>query len=172
MNDAYRPCAGIAMINRDGEVFIGRRIKGRAVPERAGFDWQMPPGGIDEGETPLRAARRELYEETNVSSVSLIAEAPEWLSYDLPAGLGGRWQGRYRGQTQKWFLFRVEGADSEIDIDRPAAGDHHAEFQEWRWERWEALPALIVPFKREVYQKVVALFAPIARGIRAPSGGP
>ena len=164
-NDAYRPCVGIALINRQGEVFAGRRIKGREDPELAGFDWQMPQGGIDEGELPLEAARRELLEETNVSSVSLIAEAPEWLSYDLPANLGGRWRGRYRGQTQKWFLFRFEGADSEIDIGRPAGGDHHPEFREWRWERWEALPSLVVPFKREVYQKVVAIFAPIARGV-------
>jgi len=168
----YRRCAGAALINRDGDVFIGRRKKSREAPELSAFDWQMPQGGIDEGETPLQAARRELYEETNVSSVSLIAEAPEWFSYDLPTGLGGRWQGRYRGQTQKWFLFRFEGSESEIDIDRPADGDHAAEFRAWRWERWEALPALIVPFKREVYEKVVAVFAPIARAARAPPSSP
>jgi len=163
MNDAYRPCAGIALINRDGDVFIGRRKKDRENPDLAGFDWQMPQGGIDEGETPLQAATRELLEETNVSSATLIAEAPDWFRYDLPPGLGGRWQGRYRGQTQKWFLFHFDGPDSEIDIDRPAGAENHAEFREWRWERWEALPELIVPFKREVYRKVVALFAPIGR---------
>ena len=126
---------------------------------------EQPQGGIDEGETPLQAARRELYEETNVSSASLIAEAPDWFSYDLPTGFGGRWQGRYRGQRQKWFLFGFDGDESEIDIDRPASGDHEAEFRAWRWERWEALPRLIVPFKREVYEKVVAVFAPIARAL-------
>jgi putative (di)nucleoside polyphosphate hydrolase len=160
----YRRSAGIALINPDADVFIGRRKKSREDPELGEFDWQMPQGGIDEGETPLGAARRELYEETNVSSISLIAEAPEWFSYDLPGSLGGRWQGRYRGQTQKWFLFRFEGPDSEIEIDRPVGGHHAAEFRAWRWERWEALPELVVPFKREVYEKVVALFAPIARG--------
>ena len=159
----YRRSAGVALVNRDGDVFIGRRKKSREDPELGAFDWQMPQGGIDQGETPLQAARRELYEETNVSSASLIAEAPDWFSYDLPKALGGRWQGRYRGQTQKWFLFGFDGDESEIDIDRPAGGHHAAEFRAWRWERWEALPALVVPFKREVYEKVVALFAPLAR---------
>jgi putative (di)nucleoside polyphosphate hydrolase len=159
----YRPCAGIALINRDGDVFIGRRKKSREARELGDFEWQMPQGGIDEGETPLQAARRELYEETNVSSATLIAEAPDWFSYDLPTDLGGRWKGHFRGQTQKWCLFRFDGSDSEIDIHRPAGGHHPAEFRAWRWERWEALPALIVPFKREVYEKVVAVFAPIAR---------
>ena len=115
----YRRSAGVALINRDGDVFIGRRKKSREDPELGGFDWQMPQGGIDEGETPLQAARRELYEETNVSSASLIAEAPDWFSYDLPTGFGGRWQGRYRGQRQKWFLFGFDG-DEFGNRHRPA----------------------------------------------------
>ena len=163
----YRRSAGVALVNPHGLVFIGERMKSREAPGPAlnGFEWQMPQGGIDGGESPLEAARRELYEETNVKSAALIAEAPDWWSYDLPRELAGRWRGRYRGQTQKWFLFRFDGPDSEINVDFPANGHHAAEFRAWRWERWEALPALVVPFKREVYEKVVAFFAPIARVI-------
>ena len=123
----------------------------------------MPQGGIDEGESPLEAARRELFEETNASSVSLIAEAADWLSYDLPPeALTGRWKGRYRGQTQKWFAFRFEGADREIDIERPGGGRFDPEFEDWRWAPIETTPQLVVPFKRPVYEAVVALFANIA----------
>ncbi len=161
----YRRCAGVALVNAAGAVFIGRRKKERDAPELAGRDWQMPQGGIDEGESPLHAAKRELYEETNVAKVALLAEAPQWLSYDLPGEAGGRWRGRYRGQTQKWFLFRHLGPESEIDIHLPAAGKHAAEFRDWRWEQWEALPDLVVPFKRDVYVEIVKLFAPIARGV-------
>jgi putative (di)nucleoside polyphosphate hydrolase len=158
----YRRSAGVALINRDGAVFIGRRKKTREAGLVIGHEWQMPQGGIDDGEEPFAAALRELYEETNVSSASLIAEAPQWLSYDLPDDARGRWRGRYRGQTQKWFLMRFEGADSEIDIERPAGGAHAPEFDAWRWERLETLPALVVPFKRKVYEGVVAAFAPLA----------
>ncbi len=164
---SYRRCAGVALVNRDGDVFIGRRKKERGSPALAGSEWQMPQGGIDDGESPLEAARRELHEETNVRNATLLAEAPNWLSYDLPAKAGGRWHGLYRGQTQKWFLFRFDGPESEIDIHFPAGGKHDAEFREWRWERFEALPALVVPFKRDVYVAVVDFFAPIARGLRA-----
>jgi putative (di)nucleoside polyphosphate hydrolase len=161
----YRRCAGVALANRGGEVFIGRRKKERGTAVFNHRDWQMPQGGIDEGESPLEAAKRELYEETNVRSAALLAEAPRWLSYDLPAEAGGRWKGRYRGQTQKWFLFRFEGPESEIDIHHPAGGHHAAEFREWRWERFEALPDLVVPFKRTVYEEIVAFFAPLARSL-------
>ena len=158
----YRRSAGVALLNRDGAVFIGRRKKSREGLV-VGHEWQMPQGGIDEGEEPYDAALRELFEETNVSSASLIAEAPQWLSYDLPDNARGRWRGRYRGQTQKWFLMRFEGEDSEIDIERPAGGAHAPEFDAWRWERLEALPSLVVPFKRRVYEDVVAAFAELAR---------
>ncbi len=159
----YRRGAGVALVNRDGAVFIGRRKKSREAGLVAGHEWQMPQGGIDDGEAPYDAALRELFEETNVSSASLIAEAPQWLSYDLPDNARGRWRGRYRGQTQKWFLMRFEGEDSEIDIERPAGGGHAPEFDAWRWEVLEALPNLVVPFKRRVYEGVVAAFAPLAR---------
>ncbi len=162
----YRRSAGVALIDARARVFIGQRVKSREATLLAGHEWQMPQGGIDAGESPLEAAGRELYEETNVSSVSLIAEAPDWWSYDLPPEMGGRWRARYRGQTQKWFLFRFDGHESEINVDFPAGGHHAAEFRDWRWEEWEALPDLVVPFKREVYLEVVAFFAPIALGLQ------
>ena len=156
----YRRSAGVALLNRDGAVFVGRRKKMHGAGPLAGHEWQMPQGGVDEGEEPIEAALRELHEETNVSSATLIAEAPQWLNYDLPDEARGRWRGRYRGQTQKWFLLRFTGEDAEIDIERPAGGAHPAEFDAWRWERLEALPALVVPFKRKVYEEVVSAFAP------------
>src|SRR5271154_6886813 len=157
----YRRSAGIALINRDADVLIGRRKKSREDPELGGFDWQMPQGGIDEGETPLAAARRELHEETNVRSATLIAEAPEWLAYDLPEGARGRFGGRFSGRTQKKNLFRFTGGDGEIDVNRPADGVNGPEFSAWRWERWATLPDLVVPFKREVYLQVAAWFSPL-----------
>jgi putative (di)nucleoside polyphosphate hydrolase len=159
----YRPCVGVALVNRMGLVFIGQR-EAEAGPEHVDdtYSWQMPQGGIDEGEAPEAAARRELYEETNVRSVSLIAEAPSWFSYDLPPDVAGKaWKGRYRGQTQKWFAYRFEGEESEIDIGAPAG--HKPEFSAWRWERLDRLPGLIIPFKRPVYELVVAAFAPLLR---------
>ena len=159
----YRPCVGVVLINREGLVFVGKR-KGPA-PEHVdgGHAWQMPQGGIDPGENPLTAAKRELYEETNVRSVSLIAEAPEWFAYDLPPVVAGQaWRGKYRGQTQKWFAFRFEGEDSEINVLQPAGGKHKAEFEAWRWEKLTATPDLIIPFKRGVYERVVASFSAFA----------
>jgi putative (di)nucleoside polyphosphate hydrolase len=157
----YRPCVGVMLLNRKGQVFIARR-RSEGDPENSaaeGYAWQMPQGGIDPGEEPFDAAVRELYEETSVRSASLLAEAPDWYSYDLPDMVAGRaWRGRYRGQTQKWFAFRFEGEDSEIDIRNPGAGRHKPEFDEWRWDDMRRLPDLIVPFKRLVYENVVAAF--------------
>lgn len=161
----YRPCVGVALINRQGLVFVGHRVGKGALDQVAEpFLWQMPQGGIDEGETPFEAALRELYEETNVSSVEFIAEAPLWLSYDLPEGANKRWSGKYIGQTQRWFALRFLGDDSEIDIHAPGGGKHKPEFDDWRWEKLSALPDLIVPFKRQVYVDVVAAFAEFAAG--------
>ena len=158
----YRACVGITLIARSGLVFIGRR-RSDAGPEHVadGRAWQMPQGGIDPGEAPHAAALRELYEETNVApgSVRLLAEASDWLSYDLPpAVLKQVWKGRYRGQTQNWFAFGFLGDDSEIDVAAPGGGAHPSEFDAWRWEPMVGLPDLIVPFKRPVYEGVVAAF--------------
>jgi putative (di)nucleoside polyphosphate hydrolase len=157
----YRPCVGVMLINRAGRVFVGRRLGG---PEHIDemHEWQMPQGGVDPGENPYPAALRELYEETNVRSIEKLGEIAEWLCYDIPRAIGSEvWQGRYRGQTQKWFAFRFIGDESEIDINCP--GGHKPEFAEWRWEPMQNLPDLIIPFKRQVYERVVKEFAPFAR---------
>lgn len=161
----YRLNAGVVLFNRDGQVWIGRRADH---PEGAGQIWQMPQGGIDDGEEPVDAAIRELYEETNVSSISLLTAAPDWVQYDLPdEALGIALKGRYRGQKQKWFAALFEGEDAEIDIHQPGGGQHNAEFADWRWENLEKLPELVVPFKREVYLQLVAYFRDIPQKIRA-----
>lgn len=155
----YRPCVGVVLVNRSGLVFLGRRIGG---PEHvdAGHSWQMPQGGIDEGETPAEAALRELYEETNVRSVRPLAELEDWLAYDLPEEVARvAWKGRYRGQKQKWIALLFTGQDSEIDVARPGGG-HKPEFIDWRWERLENTPSLIIPFKRPVYEQVVSALLP------------
>lgn len=155
----YRPCVGIMVLNRQGLVWAGKRIVLND-SEMSGTDklWQMPQGGIDKGEEPLPAALRELYEETGMKTVSLLAEAPEWINYDLPAHLLGiALKGKYKGQTQKWFAFRFEGDESEIAINPPPGG-HEAEFEEWAWKPMQQLPELIVPFKRTVYEEVVSAF--------------
>ncbi|CAD5279942.1 RNA pyrophosphohydrolase [Bosea sp. 62] len=160
----YRPCVGLALFNPAGLVFVGRRANRSQREHTApGHEWQMPQGGIDAGEQPIEAAYRELREETNVSSVSLLAEAPDWLSYDLPREIGREaWRGKYRGQSQKWFAFRFDGDESEIDIQSPGGG-HKPEFDAWRWVPLAETAELIIPFKREVYREVVRQFAGIAR---------
>lgn len=155
----YRPCVGVMVLNRDGLVWAGRRIP----EENSEYDgspqlWQMPQGGIDKGEEPIEAAWRELYEETGIKTASLLAEAPDWINYDLPAALIGiGLKGKYRGQTQRWFAFRFEGSEDEIAINPPPGG-HAAEFDAWEWKKMAELPELIVPFKRDVYLKVVEAF--------------
>lgn len=160
----YRPCVGVMLLNAQGLVWVGRRFdEGQVEHVAPGHEWQMPQGGIDPGEQPIEAAYRELREETNVATVSLLAEAPGWLSYDLPREIGKEaWRGRYRGQAQKWFAFRFEGDESEIDILNPIGG-HKPEFDAWRWVELAQTPELIIPFKREVYREVARLFAGVAR---------
>jgi putative (di)nucleoside polyphosphate hydrolase len=158
----YRPCAGLTVFNADGLVFVGRRAGG---PEHtdATHVWQMPQGGIDEGEEPFSAALRELYEETNIRSVEKLGEVPEWLTYDIPRDLVGQaWSGKYRGQKQKWFALRFTGEEREINITAPAGG-HAPEFIDWRWAEISDLPDLVVPFKRETYERVVREFGKFAK---------
>ena len=148
----YRPCVGVVMINRDGLIFTGNR-KGSHIPA-----WQMPQGGIDDGEKPRKAALRELWEETGVTDdlVEFIAKTDDWVTYDLPAELLGKvWGGKYRGQRQKWFLFRFLGQDDQVNI-----ATEHPEFDRWQWSRADEMIASIVPFKRAVYEEVVRQFRP------------
>jgi putative (di)nucleoside polyphosphate hydrolase len=138
------------LINADGRIFAGRRN------DSPGAAWQMPQGGIDAGEKPKAAALRELREETGVTAdlVTFLAKSPGWVRYDLPDELIGKaWGGRYRGQRQRWFLFRYLGRDDQIDIATP-----HPEFSQWRWMTADELLAAIVPFKRAVYEDVMAAF--------------
>jgi putative (di)nucleoside polyphosphate hydrolase len=157
----YRPCAGLTVFNRDGLVFIGRRKGG---PEHIDVThvWQMPQGGIDDGEDPYAGALRELYEETSIRSVEKLGEVTDWLAYDIPRDIvGAAWHGKYRGQKQKWYALRFTSDDSEIDIAHPPGG-HAPEFIAWRWEKLERLPELVVPFKRPTSERVAAEFARLA----------
>ncbi len=147
----YRLGVGVALLNADDMVFVARRI------DQTAEAWQMPQGGIDEGEDPRAAAFRELEEEIGVKpgQTEMLAESRAWLSYDLPADLADKvWKGRYRGQKQKWYLARLLADESAINI-----ATEHPEFDAWRWARFGDLPNLIVPFKRPIYQAIVAEFA-------------
>lgn len=155
----YRPCVGVMVLNAEGKVFVGRRI----VEPKGEMDgalqlWQMPQGGIDPDEDPRLAAERELYEETGMRSVTLLGETSDWLTYDLPAYLVGvALKGRFRGQKQRWFAFRFRGAESEVQINPPPSG-HSAEFDAWGWKTMDEVLSLVVPFKRPVYEAVIAEF--------------
>lgn len=153
---AYRPCVAIVLFNRDGRVLVAERID---LPESA---WQLPQGGMDEGETAPSAAERELHEEIGTDAVVFLCEAPDWIAYDLPATLETNpWRGRYRGQRVKVVAFRFTGTDSDIDLqtDNP-------EFRAWRWVELEELPALIVPFKRPLYEFAVETFKALRDSLR------
>lgn len=148
----YRKGVGVMLFNKDGLVFVAKRI------DMTSEAWQMPQGGIDKGEEPRAAAFRELKEEIGTNNATILAESNDWLRYDLPDELVPIiWRGQYRGQEQKWFAMRLEGEESEIEIE-----GEHAEFSEWKWVPIDTLPELIVPFKRELYQQLVSEFKALA----------
>ena len=155
-----RACVGIMLLNAHGKVWVGRR-KPKWAGDHAAHIWQMPQGGIERFEPPRMAALRELREETGVTNVEIMAEHPDWLTYELPEKLlGVALKGRYRGQRQKWFAMRFLGSDSEINI--LAKDGLKAEFESWRWAPLELVPKLIVPFKRGVYEQVTGAFGHLA----------
>lgn len=148
----YRLGVGIVLFNRDGRVFVGRRI------DQTAEAWQLPQGGIDPGEAPAHAALRELKEEIGTDRAEIVGESRDWLVYDLPDELVGKvWRGRYRGQKQKWYAARFLGDDGDINL-----ATAHPEFDAWKWAPIDALPDLIVPFKRELYRRIVAEFRHLA----------
>lgn len=153
----YRPCVGILLLNKAGQVFVAKRIDTELDA------WQMPQGGIDQGEEPEQAALRELKEEIGTNEATIIAATEDWLSYDLPDHLLGKvWKGKYRGQKMKWFVMRYEGKDSHINIET-----EHPEFCQWQWLAMEELAERIVPFKRALYKELIKRFKPLSK-IREP----
>lgn len=149
----YRPCAGVMLVNASNHIFVGQRR------DNATIALQMPQGGIDPGETPRQAALRELTEETGVTPdlVDVVAETAGWIKYELPTDLVGKlWGGKYRGQEQKWVLMRFHGTDDQVNIQT-----EHPEFSHWQWLPVDQLVDQIVPFKRHVYEQVLAEFSPL-----------
>ncbi len=155
----YRANVGLALFSGAGHVFVGRRINGRGA-----FQWQMPQGGVDEGETAREAALREMDEEIGVAAklVEVLEETEDWLYYDFPPDLLRRMGGPYLGQRQKWFALRFKGADSDVRLDK-----HKPEFDAWRWAKLREVPSLIVPFKRPVYEDVAKRFEEWSEPVKA-----
>jgi putative (di)nucleoside polyphosphate hydrolase len=166
----YRPCVGIALFNNDNKVFIGQRCQPvsdhwqlpqassaqhlhpnkAALPTNDPF-WQMPQGGIDDGESVEAAAFRELVEETSITQAALLGILPDWYCYDLPDDLRKTlWGGKYKGQCQRWIALRFLGDDGQVNL-----ATAHPEFRTWRWEEPAAVPALTVPFKQALYAQLI-----------------
>ena len=163
---SYRPNVGIALFHRDGRVLIARRTRNDG-PEiiLPGCEWQMPQGGIDLMENPEAAAKRELWEETGVTSVAVLDRLDNWLTYDFPPYRGPPHKlAAFRGQQQLWFAMRFLGEDSEIDLNQCAVAEE-PEFDAWRWERLDAIPGLVVPFKRSIYRRVADRFRMFAEAV-------
>ena len=153
----YRPCVGVVLLNAKKRIFVARRIDAMRDAPHA---WQMPQGGIDKGEDPAAAARRELNEEIGTDKAEIIAESRDWLRYDYPPELIDHVRrGRYRGQEQKWFVMRFLGSDADINLET-----EHPEFNDWRWADPRDVPSMIVPFKQQVYEQVIGEFAPLLIG--------
>ncbi|KIL98195.1 Adenosine (5')-pentaphospho-(5'')-adenosine pyrophosphohydrolase [Paramagnetospirillum magnetotacticum MS-1] len=151
----YRPGIGLVLLNTQGLAFVAQRV------DTPGTAWQFPQGGIDEGEDPRATVLREMEEEIGTAKAEIIAESRDWISYDLPPDIADKsWKGRFRGQTQKWFCARFTGSDADINLET-----EHPEFCRWRWMALEEIPPLIIPFKRVLYDKVVAEFLPIAQAM-------
>lgn len=148
----YRPATGVMLLNRDGKVFVAQRLDSTLEA------WQMPQGGLDEGEDAEAGALRELEEETGIprDKVEIVARCPVELTYDLPDDLVGKmWKGKWRGQRQTWFLLRFTGEDSDVNLETV-----EPEFRAWKWADPAELPALIVPFKNQLYEDVLKAFQP------------
>ena len=159
----YRPNVGVVLFDRRGCVWLGRRAK-----TQGPFNWQFPQGGVDDGEDLEQAARRELAEETGITSVTLLGRTEDWLCYDFPPGwTGSKAQKGWKGQKQVWFAYRFTGRDSEVDLNAHLP----PEFDAWRWGRLEEAPRKVVPFKRETYEHVIAAFARHARHVEPTRGG-
>ena len=154
----YRPNVGAVLFNAQGLILVARRAD-MPNAEGAAGGWQLPQGGMDEGEDPAVAVFRELEEEVGTARAEILAEHPEWLTYDLPPDLLGKaLGGKWRGQKQKWFALRFLGSDADIRLDL----DPHPEFDAWRWAHLRDLPAMAVPFKRAIYDRLAVDFARFA----------
>ena len=152
----FRPCVGIVLLNAQGQVFVGARN------DISGDHWQMPQGGIDEGEEPRDAAFREMEEEIGTRNAEIVAEHPDWVHYRLPTELAQTaWKGRYQGQIQRWFAFRFLGSDDEINI-----ATEHPEFRDWKWANLQNIAAQTIEFKRNAYEEIRDAFHEVAEGIK------